>query len=152
MTRRCIAHPPFGRPHRRRIGLFLSAVLAAGCALAYALAGAQGQTAFPFGRELTMDVAPMKGTKRLPRLDIDDNGIADLDLWCASMKARLVVVADTITVLTGPKTERPCPPEQASADEEILAALSQATNWRLEEDALILTGGPNALRFHLHTN
>jgi heat shock protein HslJ len=55
-------------------------------------------------------------------------------------------------VLTGPKTERPCPPEQARADEEILAALAQVANWRLEEDVLVLMGGPTELRFRLHTN
>jgi len=94
----------------------------------------------------------MEGTKRLPTLDIDDNGIADLDLWCANMKVRLIVVVDTITVVTGPKTERSCPPEQARADEEILAALAQVANWRLEDDILVLTGGPTELRFRLHTN
>ena len=152
MALRCMVHPPFGRPPRRGIGLLLTALLAAGLGFAGALPGALGQTSFPFGHELTMDVAPIKGTKRLPTLNIDDNGLADLDLWCASMKARLIVVADTITVLTGPKTERPCPPEQASADEEILAALSQTTNWRIEEDVLVLTGAPVELRFRMHTN
>jgi hypothetical protein len=152
MTRRCIALPPFGSRRRPRLGLATSALFAAASVFACALAGAYGQTAFPFGREMTMDIEPMKGTKRLPRLDVDDNGLADLDLWCATMKARLVVVADTITVLIGPKTERPCPPEQASADEEILAGLAQVTNWRVEEDVLILTGAPAELRFRMHSN
>lgn len=152
MTRRCIAPSPFGRPHRRRLGLVTSAAFAAASVFACALASAYCQTAFPFGREMTMDIEPIKGSKRLPQLEVDDNGLADLDLWCAKMKARLVVVADTITVLIGPKTERPCPPEQASADEEILAGLSQVTNWRVEEDVLILTGAPTELRFRMHTN
>jgi META domain-containing protein len=126
--------------------------LAAGAALLLAPTTAHSQDAFPFGRESTLEIAPLTGTKRLPTLDIDDNGVADLDLWCANMKVRLIVVADTITVVTGPKTERPCPPEQARADEEILAALAQVANWRLEEDTLVLTGGPTELRFRLHTN
>ena len=86
------------------------------------------------------------------RLYIDEKGLAELDLWCAKVKARLVVVADTITVLIGPKTERSCPPEQARADAEILAALAEATNWRLEDDVLVLTGGAVTLRFRLQTN
>jgi hypothetical protein len=55
-------------------------------------------------------------------------------------------------VLIGPKTEQPCPPEQARADAEILAGLAEVTNWRLEEDILVLTGGPATLRFRLQTN
>ena len=152
MARRCVTHPLFGRKPWRRRRSFLAAGLAAGAAFVFAFAAAHGQGAFPFGSESTLEIAPMEGTKRLPTLDIDDNGIADLDLWCANMKVRLIVVVDTITVVTGPKTERSCPPEQARADEEILGALTQVANWRLEDDILVLTGGPTELRFRLHTN
>jgi heat shock protein HslJ len=116
-----------------------------------AFAGAALAAEFPFGRELLLDVAPMKGSKRVPVLDIAPNGIAAIDLWCNSLQARLIVVADTITVLTGPKTERPCPADRAKGDEDMLSALSQATNWRLDGETLVLTGGAT-LRFRMQTN
>jgi len=150
--KRCpTAHPLVAQKRWSWIGLFVSAGLAAGVAFAAPLA-AYGETAFPFGRELTAEVAPMPGTQRQPTLDIDDSGVAEFDLWCANVKARLVVVADTITVLVGPKTEQACPPDQARGDADILAALAAATNWHLEEDVLVLTGGAAPLRFRLQTN
>ena len=152
MKLRRTTHPSPAHTGRRCIGVLLSAGLATGLAIIHPLASAHGESAFPFGQELTAEVAPMPGTQRQPTVDIDEKGLADLDLWCANVKVRLIVVADTITVLIGPKTERPCPPEQARADEEILAALAEATNWRLEEDVLVLTGGPSTLRFRLQTN
>lgn len=152
MKQRRTTHPSPGHAGQRGIGAFFAAGLTAGLAIIDPLAGAHGESAFPFGRELTAEVAPMPGTQRQPTLDIDDKGVAELDLWCANVKARLVVVADTITVLIGPKTERPCPPEQARVDAEILAGLAEVTNWRLEEDILVLTGGPATVRFRLQTN
>ena len=130
----------------RRAALALVAVTMA------ALAGTALAADFPFGRELLLDAAPMKGSKRVPVLDIGMNGIAAIDLWCNSLQARLIVVADTITVLTGPKTERACPSDRAKGDEDMLSALSQATNWRLDGETLVLTGGPATLRFRMQTN
>jgi hypothetical protein len=150
MARRCIASRQFGRLHQLKRRAAGAAVL--GLAFAGAIAAAHAQGGFPFGRELIMDTAPMPGTKRLPILDIAENGLADIDLWCVNVKVRLIVVADTITVLVGPKSERSCAPEQSRRDEETLAALSQATNWRLDDDVLVLTGGKAPLRFRLQTN
>lgn len=113
---------------------------------------ARAQSNFPFGRELLMDAAPADGSKRVPVLDIADNGLAEITLWCASVKARFIVVADTITVLIGPKTAPACSPEQTRRDEDLVAAFSQATNWRIDQDMLVLSGGPTALRFFLQTN
>jgi META domain len=152
MARRRIIHPSSGRSLRRSGRLVLSAMAAAGCILGDAIAPGYGQSSFPFGQELSMDVAAAAGANRSPTLEIDDSGLAELDLWCASMKVRFIVVADTITALIGSKTERSCPPEQARADQEILDVLSQATNWRREEDVLVFTGGPKELRFRAHTN
>lgn len=141
------------RSHRRFIGRRILVAVATGILLAVALAApARAQSSFPFGRELLMDARPMPGSKRVPILDIADNGLAEITLWCASAKARLIVVADTVTVLIGPKTAPTCSPEQTQRDEDLLAAFSQATNWRLDQDMLVLSGGPTMLRFHLQTN
>jgi heat shock protein HslJ len=112
---------------------------------------APAQSAFPFDHELLLDAAPMKGSKRVPSLDIAANGAAEIALWCNTVKAQLIVAGDTITVIAGPSTERQCPPERLRGDEDLLSALTQATNWRREGDYLILTGG-RTVRFHLQTN
>ena len=56
---------------------------------------------FPFGRELLLDTLPMKGSKRIPGIEIDADGIAAIDLWCNTMQGRAVVSADAITISTG---------------------------------------------------
>ena len=132
------------RPTLRRAAL----VLALGATLAPAAAA---QSDFPFGREFLLDVRPMKGSKRVPILDIDAKGIADIDLWCSSVKGQLVVAGDTITIITGPKADRSCSTEQTQGDDDVLAALTSVTNWRLEGDTLVLIG-TRTMRFRPQTN
>jgi heat shock protein HslJ len=129
-------------------------------ALAFALGAAAtvlpasavaAQSEFPFGSELVLDVKPMKGSKRVPMLDIDQKGLAEIDLWCNSVKGQMVVAGDTITIITGEKTERTCPPERAQADDEVLGALNEVTSWKREGDILVLIG-TRTLRFRLQTN
>jgi heat shock protein HslJ len=108
--------------------------------------------AFPFGHELLLDAAPLRGSKKVPILDIGDAGAAEIELWCNSVKAQLVVAADTITIITGEASARQCPPERARADEDLLAALNDVTNWRMEGLALVLTGGSRTLRFRMPSN
>ena len=126
--------------------------LALGATVAACLAPAvAAQSEFPFGRELLLDARPMKGSKRVPILDIDDKGLAEIDLWCNSVKGQLVVAGDTITIITGEKTDRTCTPERAQADDDVLAALNEMTNWRREGDVLVLIG-TRTMRFRLQTN
>jgi hypothetical protein len=106
---------------------------------------------FPSNEELLLDTKPMRGSKRVPMLDIRAGGAVLIDLWCNSVQAQLVVAAETITVLTGPKTDRSCTPERLRGDEEVLSALEQVTTWRREGDAVVLVG-PQSLRFHRATN
>jgi heat shock protein HslJ len=106
---------------------------------------------FPFDEELLLDAKPMRGSKRVPMLDIRTGGAVLIDLWCNSVQGQLVVAADTITVLTGPKTDRTCTPERLRGDEEVLSALEQVTNWRREGEDVVLIG-PQSLRFHRATN
>jgi hypothetical protein len=62
-----------------------------------------------------------------------------------------VVAGDTITVVTGQPTARPCPPERERGDAELLDALSNVTNWKRDGDLVRLLG-PKSLRFRLPTN
>jgi heat shock protein HslJ len=112
---------------------------------------AVAQSDFPYGHELLLDVSPLKGSKRVPGLTIEMDGTASIDLWCNSAKGQLVVAADTITIITGPMTERQCPADRAEGDETVLAALKEVSNWRREGDVLVLTG-TTTMRFRLTTN
>ena len=114
------------------------------CVLAGAPGAASAQSQFPFDSELILDVAPMRGSKRIPNMDVAANGAIALEMWCNRVEGQFVVAADTVTVLTGQATERQCPPERAQGDEQLLAALSQVTNWRRRGDTLELIGPAHA--------
>jgi hypothetical protein len=110
-----------------------------------------GDIAFPFGTELMLDVEPLYGSKRVPMLQIEDNGAAAIDLWCASVHASATVGENSITIVAEPAEPAQCTPERQSGDETLLAALSQVTNWRRDGDVIELIG-PTTLRFRAMTN
>jgi hypothetical protein len=106
---------------------------------------------FPFGTELMLDVEPLYGSKRVPMLQIEDNGTAAIDLWCSSVHASATVGENSITIVAEPAEPAQCTPERQSGDETLLAALSQVTNWRRDGDVIELVG-PTTLRFRAMTN
>jgi len=106
---------------------------------------------FPFGQALMLEAQPMKGSKRVPLLGVQENGAAAIALWCNDVRAQAVIARDTITIITGEKTDRQCEPERMRGDDDILSALEQVTNWRLEGDTLILSGA-RTIRFRMETN
>jgi hypothetical protein len=109
------------------------------------------ENAFPFGTELMLDVEPLYGSKRIPMLQIEDNGTAAIDLWCSSAHASAAVGETSITIVAEPAEPAQCTPERQSGDETLLAALSQVTNWRRDGDVIELIG-PTTLRFRAMTN
>ena len=44
-----------------------------------------------------------------------------------------------------------CTPERIQADEQMLAALAQVSNWRWQDGAILLVG-PTTMKFHSATN
>ena len=70
------------------------------------LPAAASEHAFPFDRELMLDVAPMPGSKRVPIIEIDANGAASIDLWCASLRGQASVAEDSIRVRYSPRNAR----------------------------------------------
>jgi hypothetical protein len=115
------------------------------------LDGALAQEDFPFDRELLLDARPMKGSKRLPSLEVEANGAATIELWCSSAQARIVVIGEGITISPGEKSDRQCTPERGQADDQLLETLSQAAGWRWDGENLVLTGAKE-LRFRVQTN
>jgi heat shock protein HslJ len=119
--------------------------------LAIAIGPARAEEEFPFGFEMTLDAARMPGSKRIPSLDIGDNGEVVLELWCKGGKGQFSVAGNTIIFVPGAMETRTCPPERAQADDELLAALADVATWRRQGDAITLTGS-KTLRFRLNTN
>jgi len=114
------------------------------------LTGAFAQE-FPFERELLLDAAPMRGSKRVPGLEVSASGQATIDLWCRRGPGQAIVAGDTITIIPGEMRPVQCGPEQSRGDEEMLVHLTQVTHWRREGDVLILVG-PTPLRFRSTSN
>jgi heat shock protein HslJ len=106
---------------------------------------------FPFGLEMTLDVAAQPGSKRLPTLEIGDSGEATLDLWCKAGKGQFSVAGNTVIFVAAPLQDRACPPARAQADDELVAALSEAATWTRQGDFISFTG-TRSLRFRLNTN
>lgn len=112
---------------------------------------ARADGGFPFGMEMTLEAASMPGSKRIPDLDIGDNGQTVLELWCKAGKGQFSVAGNTVIFVAGPLQDRACPPERALADDELVSALSEATTWKRQGDYVAFIG-PKILRFRLNTN
>jgi META domain-containing protein len=119
--------------------------------LATSLPFAAAEDSFPFGTTLMLDAAPMRGSKRIPMLEIAENGAAAIDLWCATARAQAVVADHSISITPGNMANTQCEPERQSRDAELLSALAQVTNWRRKGDVVEFLG-ITPLRFRLMTN
>ncbi len=106
---------------------------------------------FPFGLEMTLDAAPQPGSKRRPNLDIGDAGETRIELWCKGGKGQFSVAGDTIVFVAGAMEARSCPPAREQLDDDLLAALGAATNWKRQGDVVSFIG-PKPLRFLINTN
>ena len=106
---------------------------------------------FPFDSELMLDVRPMKGSKRVPTMEVAADGRAAIELWCNSVEGQIVVVESSISVMTGKPTDRQCDPARMRGDEDLLAALLQATSWSRDGNVVTLRGA-KTLRFRQPTN
>ena len=121
------------------------------CAIALQAAPAVADEEFPFGLEMTLDAVRQPGSKRLPTLEIGDSGEVTLELWCKSGKGQFSVAGTSVVFLAGPLQDRGCPPARARADDELIAALSEAGTWKRQGDVVSFSG-PKPLRFRINTN
>jgi len=133
----------------------MSVVRQAAIALVVAAASnagpARADAEFPFGMAMTLDVARQPGSKRLPNLEIGDNGEALLELWCKGGRGQFSVAGNTVIFVAGPIEDRACPPAKAQADDDLVAALSEAASWKRQGDFVSFIG-TRTLRFRLDTN
>ena len=112
---------------------------------------AHADDGFPFGFEMTLDTAPQPGSKRMPTLEIGDNGEATLELWCKNVKGQFSVAGNTVVFVPGQTQEATCAPGRAEADDQLLAALSEATTWKRQGDNVFFIG-TKSLHFQINTN
>ena len=120
-------------------------------AAAFQAIPARADDGFPFGLEMTLDAERQPGSKRLPTLEIGDSGETRLELWCKGGKGQFSVAGNTVIFVAGPLVDRACPPARAQADDELVAALSEAATWTRQGD-LVSFVGTKPLRFRLNTN
>lgn len=139
-------------------------VATVGIGLAAAAAPASAAE-FPFGRELLLDAAPMRPSKRIPSITIAADGSVTIDLWCRSVAAKAELGEGTIAIVPAvgpaelsqqdlPAMQGPgqCADQRQRADEALLAALAQVAGWTVAGDVVTLTGGPQPLRLRPATN
>lgn len=131
---------------------FLMPAAALVLAAAALIAGpARADDGFPFGLEMTLDVARQPGSKRLPTLDIGDAGDVIVELWCKGGKGQFSVAGNTVIFVAGPMEDRSCPSARAQADDELVAALGEAATWKRRGDFVSFIGA-KTLRFRINTN
>jgi META domain len=106
---------------------------------------------FPFGMEMTLDAARLPGSKRVPDLDIGEHGEVVLELWCKGGKGQFSVAGNTVIFVAGQIEDRTCPANKAQLDDDLVAALSEATTWKRQGDYVSFIGS-RTLRFRINTN
>jgi heat shock protein HslJ len=106
---------------------------------------------FPFGAEMTLDVNRQPGSKRIPNLEIGDRGEVILELWCKGGKGQFSVAGNTVVFVAGAMENRTCPPDRAQADDDLIAALTEAGTWKRQGDFVSFVGA-KTLRFRINTN
>ena len=112
---------------------------------------ADAEDGFPFGTEMTLEAVPQPGSKRIPNIEIGDNGEVVLELWCKGGKGQFSVAGNTVIFVPGQIQDRSCPPARAQADDELVAALAAVETWKRQGDFLTLVG-PKTLRFRTNGN
>jgi heat shock protein HslJ len=119
-----------------------SRLLLLGAALVFGLVRASlaADQEFPFDRALFLDSGPIGKSRKIPSLEVSANGVAAIDLYCASGQGQVTVAGDRVSIVPGPMVETQCTPDRLRGDDELMAALTGATTWRRDGDALVLMG------------
>lgn len=129
----------------------LKQMVCAAAALLVMSAVARAEEGFPFGTEMTLEAVPQPGSKRIPNLEIGDNGEVVLELWCKGGKGQFSVAGNTVIFVPGAIQDRSCPPAKAQADDDLVMALSSVETWKRQGDVLTLIG-PKPLQFRTNGN
>jgi heat shock protein HslJ len=115
------------------------------------LSAVASESTFPFGSALFLDSPPLPGSKRIPMIEIEENGTAAFNLWCANVSGSASVAANTITIMPAKALSVQCTPDRLTRDTNLLTALMQVTTWQRHGEVIDFIGATN-LRFRLTTN
>jgi len=106
---------------------------------------------FPFDQELLLDTSPMPGSKRLPAIEVQSNGAATIDLWCANVRGRVRIDGSAISIVPHSADRGSCTEGRLRQDADMLSVLTQVTTWRREGNAVVLIG-PQTLRYRVSSH
>lgn len=126
-------------------------MMVAAVAVLLMLVAARAEEGFPFGTEMTLEAVPQPGSKRIPNIEVGDNGEVVLELWCKGGKGQFSVAGNTVIFVPGAIQDRSCPPAKAQADDDLVTALAAVETWKRQGDVLTLIG-PKPLRFRANGN
>ena len=112
---------------------------------------ARADDGFPFEMQMQLDVNRMPGSKRIPNLDIGEAGEVVFELWCKGGKGQFSVAGNTVIFVARAMENRSCPPDRAQADDELIAALTDVSTWKRQDDLVVFVG-TKTLRFRIITN
>ncbi|HEY0236063.1 MAG TPA: hypothetical protein VGC86_13560 [Afipia sp.] len=100
---------------------------------------------------MRLEAPPQPGSKRIPTIEVGDNGEAQLDLWCKSGRGQFSIANNTVIFMAGTLDDTSCTPASAQADDALLRALGEAATWSRQGD-FVSFAGPATLRFRINTN
>ncbi|MBR0712588.1 META domain-containing protein [Bradyrhizobium liaoningense] len=126
-------------------------IVCAAAAVLLTAGAAHADDGFPFGTEMTLEALPQPGSKRVPNIEIGDNGEVILELWCKAAKGQFSIAGNTVIFVPGQVQDRSCPPAKAQADDELVAALAEAATWKRQGEIVTFIG-PKQLRFRINGN
>lgn len=129
----------------------LQRIFGAAAVVVLASGTAQAADGFPFGTEMTLEALPQPGSKRVPNIEIGDNGEVILELWCKAAKGQFSVAGNTVIFVPAQVQDRSCPPAKAQADDELVAALADAATWKRQGEIVTFIG-TKQLRFRINGN
>ena len=103
-------------------------------------APAHADDGFPFGLEMTLDVARQPGSKRLPTLEIGDNGEVMLELWCKGGKGQFSVAGNTVIFVPVRWRIAPVRRRARRPTTNWSRRLSEAATWKRQGDFVSFMG------------
>ena len=73
-----------------------------------------------------------------------------LELWCKGGKGQFSVAGNTVIFVAGAMENRNCAPDRPQADDDLIAALTDAATWKRQGDFVSFVGAEDAAVPHQH--
>jgi hypothetical protein len=133
------------------MGAWLQRVCVALVVLGVTIVFARAQD-FPFDQEMLLEAQRLPDSRRVPMLEIQSGGRANVDLWCHNAIAEVAITGGEIKFTFTSATPQGCTAERIELDQAMAKGLLAVTSWRQEDDIVVLTGPAATFRFRLSTH